>query len=107
MSVVALSNQDFREVLSHSQLAVVDVYAQWCGPCLSFAPVFEAMSQRYPHLDFFSIDAEESPDFRKWVEIPVLPFVVAFLAGRFLKSESLSTQVALKNFLDTLPTVQR
>jgi thioredoxin 1 len=102
LSVKSLHNSDFREKLKSCKLAVVDVFADWCGPCQRFAPVFEGTAREYPEIEFFTIDAENAPDFRQSVQIPVLPFVIAFSEGRFVKSESLSTQSALRIFLDSL-----
>ena len=102
LSVITLDNSVFKQALEQSQLAIVDVYADWCGPCLRFSPVFEQTATEYLDIDFFKIDAEACPDFRETVHIPVLPFVVAFSKGQILESESLSTQAALRRFLDKI-----
>ena len=102
MHVKSLSDDTFKDELENSELCLVDVYADWCGPCKQFAKIFEQEAEVNGGLTFFRINADENPKFREEIKIPALPFVVAFRNGQPIKEDSMTTQSALREFIQSL-----
>ena len=58
--VKTIGEQEFNEVLS-ADIAVVDFFATWCGPCKMLGPVLEQLSADYEgKISFFKIDVDEA-----------------------------------------------
>ncbi len=78
MPTVSLDATNFEEVVLGDGLVVVDFWAPWCGPCRSFAPVFEAASEAHPDVVFGKVNTEEQPDLARAFEIRSIPTLMVF-----------------------------
>ena len=58
MATVEITTENFEEVVSSNDLVLVDFWASWCGPCRSFAPTYEKVSENYPSAVFAKVDTE-------------------------------------------------
>lgn len=58
MATVEITEQNFEEVTTSNDIILLDFWAAWCGPCRTFAPVFEKASEKYPDIVFGKIDTE-------------------------------------------------
>jgi thiol-disulfide isomerase/thioredoxin len=82
MAAQTLTDTDFRTALAESDLAVVDFFASWCGQCQLIKPKFQKLSDEFPHVRFFLVDGEASPEARKTVQIPNLPYFALYRNGQ-------------------------
>lgn len=58
--------------------AVIDFYADWCGPCRMVGPVLEKLSNEFTNVDFYKVDVDNEPDVstaNKVTSIPTLLFI--------------------------------
>ena len=56
--------------------AIIDFYADWCGPCKVIAPILDELNNEYPGIDFYKVDTEESSDLAAAFGIRSIPTVI-------------------------------
>ena len=64
-----------QEVEEYSGLVVIDLYADWCGPCRMLAPVLAALEEEYPDVKFCKINVDDDPELAKAFNVSSIPMV--------------------------------
>lgn len=100
MPAIELTDADFTERITGSTMAVVDFHAGWCGPCILFKPKFKRISDSYPHVTFFMVDGEASPQARSTVQIDNLPYFAAYKDGVFVEGVSTAEEAPFRAFVE-------
>jgi thioredoxin 1 len=62
-------------------IVLIDFWAAWCGPCRTFAPVFERVSERHPDAVFAKVDTEAEPELAGRYGITSIPTLVVYRDG--------------------------
>ena len=78
MAYVELTKENFEEVISSNDMVVVDYWAEWCGPCKSFGPVFEKVSEDFPDAVFAKVDTENEQEIASMFQIRSIPTLMIF-----------------------------
>ncbi len=87
MATIDLTSDAFEETVLSDGIVLVDFWAEWCGPCKSFAPVFEAASEQHPDISFTKIDTEAEQQIAGALEIRSIPTLMIFRDGVQLFSQ--------------------
>ncbi len=73
MATVELTAENFDAVIGGADMALVDFWAAWCGPCRMFAPVFDRASQKHSDVVFGKVDTEAQPALAQAFGITSIP----------------------------------
>jgi len=78
MATVALTKDTFDETIQDNETILVDFWAEWCGPCRTFAPTFEAASEKYEDIVFAKVDTEDQQELATAFGIRSIPTLMVF-----------------------------
>ena len=84
MATVELTAQNFGEQIDKSGILLVDFWAEWCGPCRMFGPIFESASEKYPDITFGKVDTEAEQQLAGEAGISSIPTLMVFRDGILL-----------------------
>jgi thioredoxin len=88
MATIKLTADNFKETISSHDIVIVDFWAEWCGPCRSFAPTFEAASEKHPDIAFCKVNTEEEREMAAGFNIRSIPTLMVFRDQIILYAEA-------------------
>ena len=88
MAVVELTKDNFEEVVTNNEFVIVDFWAPWCGPCRSFAPTYEKVSEDHPDVVFAKVNTEEEQEIAGHFQIRSIPTLMIFRDKIIIFSEA-------------------
>ena len=88
MATQALDQQTFAEAIQDNDTVIVDFWADWCGPCKRFAPVFDQVSEKHPDVVFGKVDTEDQRALAGGLGIQSIPTLMAFRGGYLVYREA-------------------
>lgn len=78
MATVEMTIDNFQELIENNDIVLVDFWASWCGPCQSFAPVFEEASEVHQDMVFAKVDTEAQQTLAAQFQVRSIPTLAIF-----------------------------
>ncbi|MFM1951489.1 MAG: thioredoxin [Actinomycetota bacterium] len=88
MATINAVGDDFEKLVLETPILFVDFWAEWCGPCKMFGPIFEDASEKYPEIVFAKVDTEMERELAAAAGISSIPTLMAFREGILLYREA-------------------
>ena len=81
MAAINLTEPEFADTVENNEIVLLDFWAEWCGPCKAYGPVYERVSEDFPDVVFAKIDTEAEPQLAQAFNVRSIPTTVAFKEG--------------------------
>ena len=78
MATKDLTTAEFQQTLEDNDILLIDFWADWCGPCKQFAPIYEEVSEQHPDVTFAKVDTESEQELAAAANISSIPTLMAF-----------------------------
>jgi len=93
MPTVKLTTQKFKEEIfdytaekewsyKGDKPAIIDFYADWCGPCKMVAPILEELSNENPDVIIYKVDTEVEQELSAVFQIRNIPSILVIPKDR-------------------------
>ncbi|MDZ7372188.1 MAG: thioredoxin [candidate division KSB1 bacterium] len=92
--------QELDDVLAKNDIVMIDFWAEWCGPCRMFAPIFEKAAKNHPDIGFYKVNTEKNMEMAAAFGIQSIPTLAVFREGILLyKQPGALPEAALEDII--------
>jgi thioredoxin 1 len=81
VATLALTKENFKDTIEKGGIVFIDWWAEWCGPCKAFAPVYERVAEANPDMTFAKIDTDKEQELAAAFGIRSIPTLMIFREG--------------------------
>ncbi|MGD8712515.1 MAG: thioredoxin [Thiohalophilus sp.] len=88
MATVDLTPENFKDVIEQNDFVIIDFWAPWCGPCQSFGPVYDEVSEQHDDIVFAKVNTQEQQELAGMFNVRSIPTLMVFREQVVLYSEA-------------------
>ncbi len=78
MATVELTKDNLVSTIENNDFVIIDFWAPWCGPCQSFGPIFEEVSDKHPDIVFAKVNTEQEQEIAAHFQVRSIPTLMIF-----------------------------
>jgi thioredoxin 1 len=106
MASINVKSAEFEALINKGGTVLVDFWAEWCGPCKMFGPIYDKVSEDFPEITFAKIDTESEREIASAAGITSIPTLMAFRDGILLYREAGALpEASLKQLIEQIQGV--
>jgi thioredoxin 1 len=103
MATINIDAENFEDTITENDIVLVDFWADWCGPCKRFGPIYEKASEEHGEIVFAKLDTEENQMLTGQLGIEGIPTLMAFREGVLVFNQAGALPApALKQVIDAV-----
>ena len=88
MATVKIDMKQLEDTLKTNDVVLIDFWADWCGPCKMFGPVFEEASENHPDVVFAKCNTEEDQELAAAFNVRSIPTLAVFRENILLYNQA-------------------
>lgn len=85
MKTLFLSDVNFKEIINQKEIALIDFYASWCGPCKMLAPILDEIAKEFPNITVGKVNIDFEQIVSKEYNVWTIPTMIIFKSGKEIK----------------------
>ena len=85
MKTLFLSDVNFKEIINQKEIALIDFYASWCGPCKMLAPILDEIAKEFPNITVGKVNIDFEQIVSKEYNVWTIPTMIIFKNGKEIK----------------------